>query len=1217
MSSSSLPREEYNEGHEQQQQESVEEALHQKQKVVEDSQAILQSILDSTDPCCIDNASNRSPAHHPLMKVILDSINILLSNAVYQQEYKQQPGKEIGAECERHVKSIQEALHALVDPNHDHHHQQAATTTTTTTTHHRHMLQLFNFIYMDVLPNIKNHINDNSNSNDSNGNSNSSNSIQQQSSCIIIVQIMKTILECLPNIIPCHISTMTEIKLMQLIKECSLLFPTGTKNMEQQKQQNSKSNRNNYNNTSRKEGNSIRRKQYMLVPVLVHSILKLLQKHQFTCTLFVLNIIHDLKEYLIEEDREVEDDNDDNNDNDDNKLVQQTQQPQQHDQILLQLFCNVIFMYTTTDCYNDKDDCEDAMSTNKNRNKTHHDSTRNYIPIPNNKNKRRSIAERNNACSSMGSTKGDNHDDTIIITRQVVYTLIQFVRQLVINIARRQDQHYQHQYQQHRSHLEDISFENKMIHDIIPYLMKSTSFSSPSLLVNGYKAMIESSFASNLKSEPSMTYATNNNNVHDSHGLLAEWTKLDVCVFLIIYHYHQNHLKDMNRFIDSLCSDETKETFPFEKLNEIIAMDHIQPIDDDKDGATNNKDVRISSSTRVSIPSHLCIAAMNIGLYLLLTPIHTPYHDNGANEIFIQLFKNKQKQQTKILHPTEKVMNETATLLPKVYIYLSEEKKEELINALLYLSSHTTFIPTMIQRITNEGKNFKNRSLNSIHERINYEPVYPLPCNLDKYFKDKVKTKLGMRHIYSVAITSLEIINTIISSKTFLLDTAHLKKLRIIMIDRVQHLSSSSSMIHSNGLLSNYNAVIRDEVIMFNFAMVEKMCMIIVMLSDLEEDLNERSHYFEELHALFHRLLVGLTTAPMISSTIPFPPTSEKKKRKNLIIVMGIILGKQLMLSSSICEKVKNMMFQSLLSILIPTTKSSDCALVQPILDPMIGYWGLDFLCSCCNDQNRIDNNTCHTITGQKSGNNSINKLFNCVKKMVANLGIVSRKSEIMKTFDESNTDKIRALAYKTFPAYFDGLCGQKKDIVFCIAKVLESMVSENGHNDLGSRVIELIRFLHSLVDIYLQTGRSLSPKWSADVWLTASIEIFGSHDFKFDLLSDTCSASDEGFQTETDDDETPIECAISILLSISIMHVVLNNSQDSMSSKKTHNEKERLVKMMQLCTAKIFDLRRIFKKIIIAHATNVNEYAHGTVSCPIDVLMQFHEKLFLCWTFT
>ena len=88
---------------------------------------------------------------------------------------------------------------------------------------------------------------------------------------------------------------------------------------------------------------------------------------------------------------------------------------------------------------------------------------------------------------------------------------------------------------------------------------------------------------------------------------------------------------------------------------------------------------------------------------------------------------------------------------------------------------------------------------------------------------------------------------------------------------------------------------------------------------------------------------------------------------------------------------------------------------------------------------------------------------------------------------------------------------------------------------------MELIRFLHGLIDNYLQSGWSLSLNWwSADVWLTANIEIFGSHDFKFDLLLDTCSVSDEGFQqSETDDDdETSIECAISILLSVSMRHV-------------------------------------------------------------------------------
>jgi hypothetical protein len=82
----------------------------------------------------------------------------------------------------------------------------------------------------------------------------------------------------------------------------------------------------------------------------------------------------------------------------------------------------------------------------------------------------------------------------------------------------------------------------------------------------------------------------------------------------------------------------------------------------------------------------------------------------------------------------------------------------------------------------------------------------------------------------------------------------------------------------------------------------------------------------------------------------------------------------------------------------------------------MVGYWGLDFAWIAINAYHTPTRSTDQKSTS--NNNNSINKLFNCVmKKMVANLGIASRQSEIIKTFDERNPDKIRVLAYKTLPA--------------------------------------------------------------------------------------------------------------------------------------------------------------------------------------------------------
>jgi hypothetical protein len=88
------------------------------------------------------------------------------------------------------------------------------------------------------------------------------------------------------------------------------------------------------------------------------------------------------------------------------------------------------------------------------------------------------------------------------------------------------------------------------------------------------------------------------------------------------------------------------------------------------------------------------------------------------------------------------------------------------------------------------------------------------------------------------------------------------RKTRQVMIDRLHHLSTSSYQdqvqIGTAGVIS-LDVVTKDEIEMYNFAMIDCYCSLLVILSDQELNEEQRSEDDEEMKQLFPQLLFTST----------------------------------------------------------------------------------------------------------------------------------------------------------------------------------------------------------------------------------------------------------------------------------------------------------------------------------------------------------------------
>jgi hypothetical protein len=155
-------------------------------------------------------------------------------------------------------------------------------------------------------------------------------------------------------------------------------------------------------------------------------------------------------------------------------------------------------------------------------------------------------------------------------------------------------------------------------------------------------------------------------------------------------------------------------------------------------------------------------------------------------------------------------------------------------------------------------------------------------------------------------------------------------------------------------------------------------------------------------------------------------------------------------------------------------------------LDPLIGYWGLIFLCVLCPEINASEKKVDNTRSY------SVSTIFKHIKAMVSRLEIVKLESEVKMKHKQKGVGSNSVLAYQSPPSCFLVRSKQKRKTVFCIATLLNNIdMTTTRSRGLGSKVIQWTRYIHALIDVYLKMGRFLSPKWSPDTWLFASIDSF------------------------------------------------------------------------------------------------------------------------------
>jgi hypothetical protein len=195
----------------------------------------------------------------------------------------------------------------------------------------------------------------------------------------------------------------------------------------------------------------------------------------------------------------------------------------------------------------------------------------------------------------------------------------------------------------------------------------------------------------------------------------------------------------------------------------------------------------------------------------------------------------------------------------------------------------------------------------------------------------------------------------------------------------------------------------------------------------------------------------------------------------------------------------------------------------------------------------------------------------------------------------QKGVDSNTVLAYQSPPSCFLVRSKQKRKMVFCIATLLNNInMTTTRSRGLGSKVIQWTRYIHALIDVYLKMGRFLSPKWSPDTWLFASIELFrcdigSSHNHQgVELLSHL-----SGKCIDMDDHRgVSVKHSISFLFSIAFLRAVLTNVHEHSLQNTTESMSvgDRTRKLMQFVLAKIYDLRMHYKQTLLCSEDNAHE---------------------------
>ncbi len=783
------------------------------------------------------------------------------------------------------------------------------------------------------------------------------------------------------------------------------------------------------------------------------------------------------------------------------------------------------------------------------------------------------------------------------------------ILQIIRNIFLQQkERKYQLQQQNHIGDPRKYSdFETDVAKIFISFIKKSQS------LAEGYKTIITNTFlqkndiqtGTRMMNDADKMKKNNNTCSQDatgsgSHAANLGWIRIDLYALLIIYHCHPVHRTDMKKIIEDLCY---QKKFPFHEIQEMLprmsSEDKRAFVDETSSGCNNTAKLKKSTAVTSAFISEnriIASAIVDVGLYLLLTPIRNPDYPRDENaHFFSSQMRNfdRNDSQKSLIHPTTQILLNTKSLIEKVYFFMSsmQTKQEDLINSLLYLSSNTTFIPKVVKSAMN-GKLFDDKHF-CTEGRRNRQLNNNMPYDLDSFITPKsqiMKSKVEIRNIYDVSMQALSTLCAIFSASSPR-NGFNRTKMRSIIIGRIHNFVSSSSLLHWDNLPSEKNydmktscAIIRDEIEMLNFTLFDKYSSLLVTLSCQNTNYDENSNNFDEVKRLFQKLLFASANTCKISTSMIKCHGYKYETR-----VLGIILGKNLIGSPNINENDQSVIFESVVNILVPSTDTNP-ACPHPKLEPIIGYWGLRFLTTLSTE-----------VGGSKGGKvcqYPVSVIFKYVKAMVSHTGIVQLESDVLSRQQQNVKDRTSVLAYQSPPSCFYTVTKQKRKMVYCISTFLDKNVETAMEisDDLGGETIQLMRYINALIDIYLNMGRCMNPKWSPDPWLSASIELFGSSDDPCgpELLSHLSVGSDEG----EDCLELPLKRTISFIVSIGLLRAVLINAHEHYS----HNlsiplsTRHRGWNLMQLVLAKIYDLQKQYQKCL--------HFYNDRVKCDVESMV-------------
>jgi len=331
----------------------------------------------------------------------------------------------------------------------------------------------------------------------------------------------------------------------------------------------------------------------------------------------------------------------------------------------------------------------------------------------------------------------------------------------------------------------------------------------------------------------------------------------------------------------------------------------------------------------------------------------------------------------------------------------------------------------------------------------------------------------------------------------------------------------------------------------------------------------------------------------------------------NRNLPVGFILAKHLVHSPRVSSVDRDGIVKWVLRTLTPAiVPKKDCAMNNASVDPVAGYWGINFLYSLCPDlegQHSSETNTRDLLFQTRATNSllteqyPLSEVFKHIKSIVSRSGLVQLESKVHKDKEqrkkrnEVDAELDDVFAYDKVPSCFDPHGDSMANpggrrIVICIASFLRSMSDSDGQSGTPdgyccNNAAEWMRYVHCLISTYLKMGRLMSKRWSSKGWLLAKIELprlsIGNEN-KSEIIeielgldsTERCCGEREELQVEYSSIASFISRTKAYIVSIGFLTAVLENAFDHYEQSRMAGEKEHSFNLIQFQLAKIYCLR-------------------------------------------